>query len=459
MTRAAVVLALIVALTLGARSFAQGQMPIVGSGAALAFGFLLLAALQTGHIFHDLRLPHLTGFILCGAVFGPEVLGLMTSAMVRDLALVKGVAVGLIALLAGCELNFRRLLPRLGSIALFSAFGLAAAGLLLFGFFLAISTVLPVTAGMTVAQRVVVSLVCANALCALSPAVVMGILSETGAAGPLSSLALSIVVLADLAIVITFSLSSSVAGAVFPGQGGGGGFELLAAHIFGSIGVGLVIGLGLAIYMRRVRRRVALFIFGMFFVVAEAGIALHIDPLLCGLTAGLFLENVSPVSGHEVIKATEPAAMPTFAVFFATVGAEVHVHAFFAVAAYAVGAAATRAAGIWVGTRFAARFARREQRHVARLIPLGMLPQAGIALAIANLVKTAFQPWGEGMATLLIGAIVVNEMVGPILFRQALARAGEIGKKREGDSHAGEALPADRQPTGPIVIPAEPRVD
>jgi hypothetical protein len=61
-----------------------------------------------------------------------------------------------------------------------------------------------------------------------------------------------------------------------------------------------------------------------------------------------------------------------------------------------------------------------------------MFPQAGVAIGLANLVASSFKPWGPGAATLILGTIVINEMLGPVLFRMALSRAGEIGKKREG---------------------------
>jgi Kef-type K+ transport system membrane component KefB len=434
--RAALVLALVAGISFAARSYLPASTTLTGSGAALAFGFLLLAALQTGHIFHALRLPHLTGFILCGAVFGPEVLRLITPSMLADLTLVKKVAVGLIALNAGCELNFAQLRSRIRSISLVSVWGLLSAFVLLFALFVFITPRLEFTATMTQPQRLAVSLVCATVLCALSPAVVMGILSETRAKGPLSEICLSIVVLADLAIVIAFSFTESVAHAVFPPAGASAGeahsmFGALAVHIFGSIAAGAGVGLVSTFYIRRVGQRIGLFIFVVLFVVAEAGGALHLDPLLVGLSAGLFIENVSPVSGHEVIHETEVAAMPTFAVFFAVVGAEVHLHAFLSVAPYAGVAALARATGIYVGARVGGRLARLDP-EVARKVPFGMWPQAGVAIGLANLVSTSFSPWGPGAATLILGTIVVNEMVGPVIFRAALASAGEIGQKRDG---------------------------
>lgn len=443
MTRAMILLALIAALSFAARSFAPGGAIQAGSGAVLAFGFLLLAAVQTGHVFHGLRLPHLTGFILCGAVFGPEVLGLLTHEMVSDLTLVKKVAVGLIALNAGCELNFKALRPRLKGIGAVSAAGLLCASLLLFGLFAWLTQRLPFTREMTEAQRLVVALVCANVLTALSPAVVMGIISETRARGPLTELALSIVVLADLAIVVSFSLTGSIVGRVFPEAGHAAGLGGLIAHVFGSIGAGLAIGAVFALYIRRVGRRVGLFVFGVSFVVAEAGGALHLDPLLTGLTAGLFLENVSPVSGHEVIRHTHPAAMPTFAVFFAVVGAEVHLATFFGVAGWAVLAALVRGIGLTAGARLGARLSGLEP-ELGRRIPFGMYPQAGIAIGLANLVREQFRPWGEAASMLLLGTIVVNEMIGPVLFRSALVRAGEVGLREEEPPVPAVAAAAER---------------
>ena len=432
MIRAAVVLVFVAGISFAARSFLPADVTITGSGAALAFGFLLLSALQTAHIFHELKLPHLTGFILCGALFGPEVLGLITPSMLEDLTLVKKVAVGLIALTAGCELNFARLWPKIRTIGVIVILSLLACALGLFGFFFAISSYLPFMAELEPAQRAVISLILANVLCARSPAVVISILKESRSAGPLSELALSTVVVADLTVVIAFAFSDSLAKKVFPVAGAAetSVFGALAAHILGSIAVGIVIALIFQLYIRRVRQRIGLFVFVVLFVVAEAGRAFHLDPLLVGLSAGLFLENVSPVSGNEVVHETEIAAMPTFAVFFAVVGAEVHLHAFVSVAAFAALAALVRAAGLFAGTQIAGRIVQLDP-SISRKVPFAMFPQAGVAIGLANLVASSFSPWGSAAATMILGTVVINEMLGPILLRAALARAGEIGRKRD----------------------------
>lgn len=423
MTRALFTIAAIVALTYATRSFVPRGATITGSGAALAFGFLLIVAIQAAHVFEKLRMPHLTAYIFIGLFFGPEMLGIISAKMLPDLALVKGTAVGLIAFLAGCELNFRHLAPRLRAIGAVTALTMLFTGVLLFVLMYAITFLLPIAADFSTWQRVAVALVCANVLVAFSPAVVIGLITETRAKGPLSEMVMSVVVIADLIVVVTYAFSSAAAHNAFPGSQRGG-LGLLVPHIFGSIVAGALLGAVLAFYERRVGMRSGIFTVAMLFVAAEAGAALHLNPLLVGLAAGLFLENVSPVGGETLSRGAESVALPTFAIFFAVVGAEVHLRAFLHVAPIALGAALLRAAGIYAGTFAAARVAGLDAK-LTRAVPLGLLPQAGVAIALAALMLTEHKGWGQVFGTVILGTIVVNQLVAPVLFRAAIIAAGE----------------------------------
>lgn len=436
-TRALLTIAAVSALTYATRSFVPRGATITGSGAALAFGFLLIVAVQAAHICDRLKMPRLTGYIVIGIVFGPELAGLVARKTLPDLALIKGTAVGLIAFLAGCELNLRKLAPRLRALGTTAVLTMLGAALLLFALFYGITFLLPVTAESTVLQRVVVALIAANVLAAYSPAVVVAILSETKARGPLSESALSIVVLADLVIVITYALSSTFGHAVFPSQSQESALGLLMPHIFGSIAAGLLAGAALALYASRVQTRSGVFTFAVLFVAAEAGAALHLNPLLVGLTAGLLLENVTAIGGERLSHAAEAVAMPTFAIFFAVVGAEVQLQAFLHTAPFAIGAALVRALGIWAGARMAARVVKLDAVF-ARRLTLGLLPQAGVAIALAALLLADFKPWGPVVGTIVLGTIIVNQLVGPVLFRNAVIAAGEANVN---DSSTPEPVP------------------
>ena len=424
-TRALLTIAGITALTYATRSFVPRGASITGSGAALAFGFLLIVAVQAAVICDRLKMPRLTGYILVGIFFGPELAGLVSSKMLPDLAIVKGTAVGLIAFLAGCELNLRQLRPKLRTLGTVAALTMFGASILLFALFYAITYVLPITANFSVAERMALALIAANVLAAYSPAVVVAIIAETKSRGPLSESALSIVVLADLVIVITYALSSTLAHGVFPAPAAESALALLIPHIFGSIAAGLVAGGALALYVSRVGARAGIFTFAVLFIAAEAGAALHLNPLLIGLTAGLLLENLTPIGGHALTTALEPVAMPTFAIFFAVVGAEVQLQAFVATAPFALAAALLRALGIYVGALAAAKVVDLD-RVFARRLTVGLLPQAGVAIALAALLLADFHPWGAVVGTIVLGTIIVNQLVAPVLFRNALVAAGEV---------------------------------
>jgi Kef-type K+ transport system membrane component KefB len=434
--------AIVVVLIAAARSFLPQETSLIGSGATLAFGFVLLASLQMGTMFSGLRLPRLTGYLLCGFVAGPSILNFVTRRMVDDLKLVNGVAIGLIALSAGGELNFRKLRSRLAAILSTGGFALSAAIVILTLVIFALSAALPFTEGMTILQRAVVALTMAVVFSALSPTVTLALISETSAAGPLCDTALGIVVVADLVIVIGFAAVKALADATFGSEAGGGAGALMI-HIFGSIAVGLVLGLVLLLYLKKVNQRVALFIVGICFLCAEAGTRLHLDPLLMCLTAGLFLENLTDIEGSKLVHEIQPAAMPVFAVFFAVAGAGLHLDVFtervtqtdgsevshvrWIVLLLAATLVVVRAGALVLGARFgmAAGGVPLEQR---RFLPYSLMSQSGVAIGLAVLLAKHFAGWGEGASALLLGGIMTNELIGPVLFRAALVRSGEAGK-------------------------------
>jgi hypothetical protein len=104
----------------------------------LVLGFILLA----GHIFarllSPLGLPLITGYLLAGVLFGPQMLGFVSAEVKDQLYTINEIALGLIALGAGGELALSRLKPQLRAIGWVTllqtglVFGGTAAGLALF---------------------------------------------------------------------------------------------------------------------------------------------------------------------------------------------------------------------------------------------------------------------------------------------------------------------------------------
>ena len=81
-----------------------------------------------------------------------------------------------------------------------------------------------------------------------------------------------------------------------------------------------------------------------------------------------------------------------------------------------------------VGARLAPRGA---DPHVRRWAFAGLLPQAGLALALAMIIKRTLPIAADEAATLVLSVIAINELTMPLLVKHALASAGETNKRPE----------------------------
>ena len=407
-------------------SFDAGEQS--SAGVSLSLGYLLLAAYFVGGLFKRIGLPKLTGYIATGIVVGPSVLGLLDDAMVDRLRLVNGVAVALIALTAGSELEYRAMKPLFRSIREISLYGVLGTALLLALAVYLVRGWLPFVARLGQVEALVVSLVLGVVMVAQSPAVVVALRDEMGAEGPLASTVLGVVVIADLVVILLFALTSSLAKAVL-----GGGLDMLetarnlAWELLGSLVAGAVLGYLLALYLRKVHGGAALFVLLLAFVIAEVGQRLHFDPLLVALATGMFVRNGSS-AGDELHRHIEAPALPVYILFFAVAGATLHLDVLLIVGGPAVLFVIVRGVGLLGGAALGARVAEAPPM-VRRFAGFGLLPQAGLALALSMLFAKTFPEFGAEAAALTLGVVALNELLAPALYRHALVRSGEAGRK------------------------------
>jgi hypothetical protein len=71
---------------------------------------------------------------------------------------------------------------------------------------------------------------------------------------------------------------------------------------------------------------------------------------------------------------------------------------------------------------------RRDHRS---LVWMGLVSQAGVTLGLAVIVANQYPGWGNALQTLVVSMIAIHEVIGPVLLRAALVRAGEIGRTDE----------------------------
>lgn len=427
------ILALVVTVGVVSLVVSRGSPDLSAARATgLALGFALIAASLTGAFFEKIHLPRVSGYLIFGLICGPYLGNIITRPMARDLQIVNGLAIALIALIAGLELNYARLRPRLASMT-----KLGAVTLLLLYATLGPLTwlawpVLPIAPEATGAARLALSVLLTTIIVSFSPTVTIAVIADTRARGPLAETVLATVVIADLVLIIVFTIAMQLVrwatGASVPGD-----VSLLVRlswEIFGSLAFGALLGALFAIYLRLIGLEITIALLSLCVLLSELGPLFHFEPLLAALAAGLVVENIAP-SGDRLKEAVERGALPILVVFFAAAGTSLQLDALAIVGLTAAAVSAVRLIAIRGSVAVATRVSG-VPREIGDPVWMGLVSQAGVTLGLTILVASEFPSWGARVQSLMVALIALHELVGPVLFRAALARAGEIGKMDEG---------------------------
>jgi Kef-type K+ transport system membrane component KefB len=432
-------------LTHATRSFMADGEP-GSSGTSLAFGYLLVSGYFAGRVVAQIGLPKLTGYLLLGGTVGPPGLGLISQSMVESLSLVNGMAVAMIALTAGTELELSKVKAVWRTVAAITAFAVIGTIFWLGATIWLARPMLPFFENLSGTQSAWITVVLAIVLVAQSPAIVVALHDELRADGPITRSVLAVVVLADLVVIFLFALASAATRATM-GESADvlHTIALVGWEIGGSIVVGFIVGALLVLYLRHVKADAALMLLFTTFVVAEIGSRLGLDPLLVALAAGAFVRNGSRVA-DELHHHLQMSSLPVYVLFFCVAGANLQTDALAIVWLPATLIATVRAIGLFFGSRVGTRLAGAEV-NVQRFAGYGLLPQAGLAQALALLFSRTFPEVGPEPSTLILAVVTLNVLVSPVVYRLALARSGEANRQRDADVEASGEPPALPSPS------------
>lgn len=390
-----------------------------------SIGFLLLAGTLTSELLGPLGLPHLTGYLIAGVLAGPHVLRLVDEHTVRGMSPVNTLALALIALAGGAELDLSALRKGAKGLAWAMLVQCVLVLVVLTGVFIASRPLLPFVRGLPMTQVVAAGLLWGALSVTRSPSATLGILSQTRAHGPVATFTLGFVMVSDIVVVV---LIATVLGFTRPlldpaASFSAEAFVRLGHEMFGSVALGTTLGLFIAVYLRLVDRQMLVVLLVLGFGVSTVLDYLQFDSLLTFMVAGFIVRNMSN-QGKRFVEYIEQTGTVVYVVFFATAGADLDVPLLRALWPVALLMAATRGGVTWVGSRLSSRLAK-DPPVLRRWSWTGLVSQAGLALGLSVLVAKDFPTFGPPFRSLAIATIAVNEMIGPILFKFALDRSGE----------------------------------
>ncbi len=409
----------------------------------LAISVALSAGLFMSRVVKPLKLPAVTGYLVAGILIGPYCLGLLgvkglgftTTAEVEAMSIINDVALGFIAFAIGDEFRLSQL-KKTGKQAT------------VIGIFQAVITTLFVDVVLIGLHFILgedklplsTAIVLGAIASATAPAATLMVVRQYKAKGKLTSLLLPIVALDDAVGLVIFAVSLGVAKTLHNGE-----LSLVSVivdplvEIFISLIVGGIIGWILSFcekFFRSNTKRQALVVTAIFLAVALSKYHSHIgevhigfSPLLVCMMLGTIFCNVCDFS-PDLMEKTDKWTAPIFILFFVLSGAELEFSVFSDLAIVGIGVVyiITRSIGKYYGARMSAGFVKCEP-HIKKYLGITLLPQAGVALGMSITAMSVLGEEGIIIRNIVLFGVLIYELFGPLMTKNALMKAGEISPK------------------------------
>ena len=404
----------------------------------LSLSIAIFAGLMLSRLAKLMHLPAVTAYLVAGILVGPYCLGMLgaegfgfiNKADVDKYAILSDVALGFIAFSIGNEFRLSQL-KKTGKqatvIGIFQAvFTTLLVDVILIAVHFAIPDKFPLPA----------AIVLGAVASATAPAATLMVVRQYKAKGPLTDILLPIVALDDAVGLVIFAISFGIAKALISGH-----VDVLSVvvepilEVVLSLLLGLVMGLLFTFFEKFFHsrsKRLSMSVTFVFLTVALSmlkfeigGIHIAFSSLLVCMMLGTIFCNICDFS-EELMDRVDRWTAPLFILFFVLSGAELELSVFTDVAIVVIGLLyiLSRSAGKYFGASISARMVKCEP-NITKYLGVTLLPQAGVALGMA--IKSE-QLGAEGaiVANITLFAVLVYELIGPLLTKIALLKAGEI---------------------------------
>lgn len=422
----------------------------------LSIAVALFAGLMMTRIIKPLGLPAVTGYLVAGVLIGPFCLGLLgieglgfpTMEYVEQFGLISDVALGFIAFSIGNEFRVSQL-RQIGKKATVIAIFQALTATVFVDIALCVLSLilgedkLPMSAAITLGAVAT----------ATAPAATLMVVRQYKAKGKLTDLLLPIVALDDAVGLVVFAVSFGVAKGMVSGSIDV--FSILVnplVEIVASLALGAIMGFVFSqtekLFHSR-SKRLAVSVMFVFLTVGLTMLKFNIGPVTVGFSSLLACMMLGTVfcnvceSSEELMDRVDRWTTPLFVLFFVISGAELELDVFMDIAIVGIGLVYIlfRSLGKYFGTFASSKFMKCED-SIVKYLGITLLPQAGVALGMSVTAMQLGDYEGSLIRNIILFSVLVYELVGPMLTKMALTKAGEIIPQERKSS---KVINADRQ--------------
>ena len=398
---------------------------ILGVALAMVFGLIL------NRIMKLFNLPNVTGYLIAGVLVGPYCINLLNAENLSDVSFISTVALGFIAFSIGGEFKLDAI-KRLGGKVLTITFMQA---------FFAVAFVM---ASLFVVQAIDKTLISTPAILLLSaiatataPAATLMVVRQYKARGPVTETLLPVVAFDDAIGLIVFAICFGIAKVL------AGGGEISAKtiallpllEIALSLAVGCALGLVIALACKLFKSRANRLSVMIAVVLVAVGLCqieilgVHMSSLLICMMVGAAFTNARK-DAVIILDGAERWTPPLFMLFFVISGATLDLTIIPYIGVIGIVYILFRSLGKYLGAFFGGVVTKAD-KNVKNYLGITLLPQAGVAIGMAQTVggEPALATISQSIVTVVLCATLIYEIVGPLLTKICLVKAGEITEK------------------------------
>ena len=379
-------------------------------------GIAMVAGLIFSRIVKKVRLPNVTGFLVAGLLIGPCCLKLVPSEALEGLNIITTVALGFIAFSIGGEFRIASIRAIGKNVIIITLFqSLLAAAL--------VDIVLCVC-GFNTSESIILGAIAT----ATAPAATLMVVRQYKAKGELTNTLLPVVAMDDAVGLVVFSVSSAVASTL--SSGGPVSVYSMAVkpliEIVLSLVSGSLLGLLISVSMRFFHSRSNKLMICIAGVVLGEAVAnqFGLSDLLVCMSVGAVFANLRN-DALEVMDVCDGWTPPLFMLFFVISGAELDLAALPTVGVLGLIYIVVRSFGKYFGA-YLGSVVVKASPNIRKYLGITLLPQAGVAIGMAQMVLTQLPQFGARIQAVVLSATLIYELVGPVATKIALTKAGEI---------------------------------
>ncbi|MCD4829166.1 MAG: cation:proton antiporter [Candidatus Cloacimonetes bacterium] len=400
------------------------EAPLVrGSSELFVLAVLVLTGLLFTRLARRVHLPAVTGQILGGILIGQYVLHIFDEQILLNFRPITNFVLGFIGLIIGSHLDFRKLHNAGRRIIWITVIDILLVAPLVF-----------VTMRYMLRLDLYISLLVAVIAGATAPGSVLHVVKDRQARGMFTKTVLAVVALNNVLIILLFYTMLNIIQSHAAGELRWWMFALGPLRYLGeSLLDGGLLGLGLILLTEKFKKLHFSFpAMVLLSVVLAVGISesLHFSGLLSCLILGMIITNFSHYR-EEFFSAFHDLEEIIFSLFFVLAGTHFDFTAMKVAGVAGLALIAARSVGKFAGPSLGAVFAR-STKTTRRLIGISLFPMAGVAIGLVLVAGSSemFAGHASLLTAIVLTAVVVFELMGPVLTGVAIKRSGEAHKNR-----------------------------